>query len=556
MGVWTVTRAIFLKSRSVQCVGVALIALCGTLLSPITARATSAFDGVVDKARTLKISGSNGSCTTDITTSWFNLLQQASVGGAQFPYQDQEYLTDAYDQLLENQQAGSGWGLWEVKHQGKYSVQLVIFPPDTEFQFEYTSSGTPTPILNGYHTEPEDVYFVEMAMYDCSPRFTVRGPSWLAVGEYPDHISYQNFDNPSEISYMVETKIFFINYYSITYPTGYEGETIPTSGAWADLDGDGLVASEETSQGTSNASKDTDGDGIDDFKESVWFNDRDEVFCGISQCIYPNPTEKDIYVEIDWMNSGMYIYKPSAAQLGLVEDAFANKNINIHFDTGRYGGGSELPAYVSELKFAPDIDEVDFFNLKNGDEIYDASFSENRRGIWHYLITGNKRDNASTGAAYPSDDDAYVAIGRVKELAVSPIDEDVAVAGTIIHELGHNLCLSDITYTGQDPSCLFTGVDTYAGHNYISSMNYDKQLGLVDYSEGLNTTGDHDDWGAVMIGIDDFVTLGEDPSENQFRGTSLFDKPLLDQVLSSKSSERVGVPTLLFMDDKTRLCNG
>lgn len=322
----------------------------------------------------------------------------------------------------------------------------------------------------------------------------------------------------------------FLSTYPVTYPSGYAGEIIPS--AAIDEDEDGLDALREQIQGTSDASKDTDGDGLSDYAESEWYPNRDDIFCGVSECAYPDPLKMDIYVEVDWMDDGATAYRPDSTQVGLVADAFDNKDINLHVDTGQYGGGNELPIYIEQLKFAPITGETDFFNLKNGDETYGANFSEDRRGIWHYMITGNKAStydedtsafvNDHTGVSYPSDDDAFIAIGRVKEL--SPTTEDVAIAGTIIHELGHNLCLSADAYAGQSFNCLFSGVDSYAGNDYMSSMNYDKQLSLVDYSDGSNGTNDHNDWLAVLVGIDDFVTLGEDPMEGLSRGRPAFEK--------------------------------
>ncbi|HEU5121396.1 MAG TPA: hypothetical protein VFT59_00995 [Candidatus Saccharimonadales bacterium] len=481
--------------------------------------AASPFDNVIDKARTLKISGANGACTTDITGSWLTLLQQASVGGPQFPYYSQ-YLVDAYNQLVENQTAGSGWGLWEMRYQGKYSVQLVIFPPETDFVFEYTSSGTPVPILNGYHDALQDVYFIEMSMYDCSyPKYTVRGPAWETVGEYPDHISYQNFDNPSNISYMVETKVFFINYDTITYPSGYEGEVVPTSSAWADLDGDGLIAEEEAFQGTSNLVKDTDGDGLDDFKESELNPDRDEIFCGNSECAYPTPTEKDVYIEIDWMkDSSNRTFKPTNTQLELVEDMFAAKSINFHADVGQFGGGNELATYTHDLRQAATSGQVDYWDYVNGGDGVIANFSSDRNSIWRYMIYGYKYfGSMSTGWAEAMGDNLFISGGLIEDMS-GLVSTDRAVANTMAHEIGHNLCLSDEqVFVEQPAECVYKGIDNddtndsyYNLENYESVMNYRYQLtdqddvGVVDYSDGSNGTDDHDDWSAVASGMGGF----------------------------------------------------
>jgi hypothetical protein len=53
--------------------------------------------------------------------------------------------------------------------------------------------------------------------------------------------------------------------------------------------------------------------------------------------------------------------------------------------------------------------------------------------------------------------------------------------------------------------------------DYVSFMNCDEQFSLVDYSKGLNILNGHDDWSAVLVGMDDPVTLGEDSTEDLYR---------------------------------------
>ncbi|MCA9338396.1 hypothetical protein KC949_02460, partial [Candidatus Saccharibacteria bacterium] len=87
-------------------------------------------------------------------------------------------------------------------------------------------------------------------------------------------------------------------------------------------------------------------------------------------------------------------------------------------------------------------------------------------------------------------------------------DFDDAIAGTIMHELGHNLCLTNSSYTGQDPSCLFSGVDDEfnVNNNYHSAMNYTYQFtNQYSYSDGTHGAGDHDDKSAVLLGMNDFL---------------------------------------------------
>jgi hypothetical protein len=273
---------------------------------------------------------------------------------------------------------------------------------------------------------------------------------------------------------------------------------------------------------------DSDNDGLSDYIESRSYPNRQVVFCGTS-CVYPDPATKDVFIEVDWMKEGGLFgqtFKPTDTMIAYVQSAFEDKGVNIHFDTGQDGGGNELPTYVEALRFVPTENETDFFNLKNGDNTHQNNFAEERRGIWHYMITGNKlydgSSNTTSGVSYAGDDDTFVALGQVA--SAHPSTQDQAIAGTIIHELGHNLCLSNDTYTGQDPSCVFSGIDTYASNDYHSSMNYSKQFSLIDYSEGTSGQDDHDDWSAVLVGMDDFVTLGVDPQEPTLRARSSFDK--------------------------------
>lgn len=81
---------------------------------------------------------------------------------------------------------------------------------------------------------------------------------------------------------------------------------------------------------------------------------------------------------------------------------------------------------------------------------------------------------------------------------------EAAVSGTIIHELGHNLCL--VNTNTADPRipaaspCRYSGIDQQGPTTYVSSMNYRYQFQMVDYSTGANgPPGDHNDWGAILL---------------------------------------------------------
>ena len=308
---------------------------------------------------------------------------------------------------------------------------------------------------------------------------------------------------------------FYTSKHQINYPTAYEGEVI------------------------SSAANDLDGDGLTDYVESSLNPDRDLVFCDTNVtpyvCAYPNPTKKDLYVEIDWMKDGNRTIKPSLTQLASVASSFANQGITTHFDTGQYGGGNELPVYVNELYFEPNANNLDFFDLKNGNSDYTANFNSNRDYIWHYMISGYKTkfwdadksqwNTDSSGAAYPGDDDLFIAVGHIEDdqANFNYNDLDTALSGTIIHEIGHNICLSKNAYTGQSAGCQFDKIDTWASSLYDSVMNYTRQMYQVDYSDDANgSPNDHDDWTEVLNGgLKDFTDASNNSGDS---GVSAFGK--------------------------------
>jgi hypothetical protein len=216
--------------------------------------------------------------------------------------------------------------------------------------------------------------------------------------------------------------------------------------------------------------------------------------------------------------------------LGYATDAYAAQGINAHFDTGQYGGGNELPSYIQNLHFEKDSSNFDFYDYKNGTSTTSANFDPTRYHIWHYMVTGYEYADiaGSSGVSYFSDDDAFISSGLVED---NPGNDytysniDYAIAGTILHELGHNLCLNDKT-TSLRSECYSSYIDNNsAPSTYDSVMNYSYQMSnLLDYSSGANSSNDHDDWGAVGLGFADFV--------NRDQG---------DQASAGKGGLRVGV---------------
>lgn len=480
-------------------------------------KATSVYDNYLQPANALKIyrdtTGTMHDCSeVDMTTSAADPLMLYSGSNP--------YILEAKESFFEALANGGKWGITQrdVSYGGESEKDYIIFwTEDDSLGLRWDSVALPDIILAASMSGTTVLGGVKLV--------TVSGAAWSFEAPCTPVISYWSLDGTE--SPVVSTAYpnrysFVLNADQYNYPSGYEGYVIPGA---TDVDSDGLNWAHERLQGTLDSKEDTDGDGLSDLTESVWFEDRTSVFCDTvpdpDVCAYPNPLEKDLYIEIDWMDDGVTAYKPNSTQIGLLESAFDNKGINLHVDTGEFGGGNELPVYISALTFAPEINVTDFFNLKNGDQTYDPNFSEDRRGIWRYMITGNQMDDGgdddTSGVSYGGDDDSFVALGQVS--SDHPLAVNSAVAGTMIHELGHNLCLTDENndYPGQDEDCIFEGIDSYFGNDYLSSMNYDKQFLMVDYSDGLNLADDHDDWSAILLGMDDFIAW-DDPPEGALRG--------------------------------------
>jgi hypothetical protein len=264
---------------------------------------------------------------------------------------------------------------------------------------------------------------------------------------------------------------------------------------------------------------DSDGDGLSDQIESLSYNKRQAVFCGIT-CTYPDPSKKDLYVEIDWMKEPGGLgrsFKPTTSQLELINTTFAAHGIQFHADTGQFGGGNVLPDYISNLRFTKDTNGEDFYDYKNGSSSIPANFNSLRSHIWHYMISGyewndgNPNTNIdvdSSGVSYFSDDDTFISTGLITDnpgngFTYSTIDN--AIAGTMLHELGHNLCLTN-KITALRSECYSQYIDSSNVGTYYSVMNYSYQMSdVLDYSDN-SSPNIHDDWSAIALGFRDFTS--------------------------------------------------
>ncbi len=252
-----------------------------------------------------------------------------------------------------------------------------------------------------------------------------------------------------------------------------------TPAALGDFDGDRLLNCVETltgvfvdglDTGTNPFDPDTDNDNIDD---------GDEVLGTLAGLDLPglgvSPVVPTILIEYDWFDDDGHSHRPTATQIAMVTASFAAQGIEVIHD---YGQG---PAPFDRGNLIVDADgNVDGL----GPEYYAykaANFDANRNGYFHYNMHPHQYGfGSSSGLAEVNGDDFITA-------TLNFYTNNLAVAGTIQHELGHNL---NLLHGGN--------VGTNRKPNYNSIMSYNYQFvgvdnncdpiedGILDYSHGVN----------------------------------------------------------------------
>lgn len=485
-------------------VAMSIVTSLGFSLAPVTnVFATSIYDDIVHPTTSLVVTKPNGTAGGEITFDLMDFMQNECTSTLYDSFKDAITDTDG------------SWAISQVDFSGAQSVAIIWS----------TSPGASVIFIPGALLAPFE------------------GAAVLSLDSNGDRLcsgdiysSYAYIASPCTPSPCTPIYAPFLSTYDITYPTGYEGEDVPAG--IGDYDNDSLTLAQEMTQGSSDGADDTDLDGLTDFTESLWNPSYSEIFCNQSSpylCANPHPSEKDLFVEIDWINDGVEVYKPSGYQLELVKENFADLNIRFHADTGDYGGGNEvsIAEYEVTIDMLGDVTPLNvddnFYAIKWGHETSDpANFNEDRYKIWHYMLTGFNWDdggidsNTSSGKAEGGGDDTFIALGYIENnpdcitgFCYSNFND--AIAGTIMHELGHNLCLTNSlsAYSGQASECVHNEIDKKLINNpdvdYRSSMNYRYIFtNYYSYSDGTNGTGDHNDVTGIMLGLGDFTWNDDD----------------------------------------------
>lgn len=192
---------------------------------------------------------------------------------------------------------------------------------------------------------------------------------------------------------------------------------------------------------------------------------------------------RDLFLEIDYMPSQDQATTPLEAALDKLVKVFAARNIAVHIDTGTlYGnkynlGGGNAVAFQACTTIEPTKEQA----AGGCSEIYSIKAKNQsalRRNLFHYVLFANSQQvdgkAGSSGYAEINGNDLIVTLGdfgfdglALDDLSLNRRNLLVNFqAGTLMHELGHNLGLR---HGG------FENGPNYKP-NYLSIMNYAYQL--------------------------------------------------------------------------------
>jgi hypothetical protein len=252
--------------------------------------------------------------------------------------------------------------------------------------------------------------------------------------------------------------------------------------------------------------KDTDNDGLPDWWEekygydaAIWDDhinlDPDEDALNNYEECYAydwgaDPYKKDIFLEFDHTISKTQgaSNKVSDEYIEKIEELFEERDINIHVDTGKLGGGEEIP-YITNFS-AGELFEIywDYF-LHN-------DLNNPRKNIFHYGLICDQG---------PGNGFAVIGWGHLNGFCISADElsksfpchsREKLIVHASIHELGHTMGLVVDDFGGNDNHAAARPqyIEFYKYRNYKSLMNYRYTYSIFQFSDGTNGKIDYNDW--------------------------------------------------------------
>ncbi len=242
---------------------------------------------------------------------------------------------------------------------------------------------------------------------------------------------------------------------------------------------------------------DSDGDGLlDDWEEFGLKDGKGNMILDLP-AMGANKYMKDLFVQVDWMHrTGFPVFinlpllgevsfkvrdlttAPSSKALEMVRKQFLDHGIHLHIDMGpdsvmKYEDGKavtwgDLSAGGNRLQYK-DVFEIGS-NYEHWNRVVTDYLPKNRWNVFRHAFFVNtfSENGKMQGTGLASDIPGQAFIVAVEDI----YDNNLAMAGTFMHELGHTLGLG---HGGDD--------HTNGKPNHLSVMNYLFQLSGLAYSK-------------------------------------------------------------------------
>jgi hypothetical protein len=280
---------------------------------------------------------------------------------------------------------------------------------------------------------PDVLLMVTGANLDTDATVTVNGSavkSTISWGALP--VAYLQNHVPASFGYPI--------YHYLQLMNIVESVTLGTALNVVVTNTDGQTAAKTYTLPGSLAQLDADGDGLLDSYDGGTFTAPSGGTIDLA-AMGTQKGHKDLLVEVDWINAAA----PNAGIWDDIENVFrdapvlnpdGSRGINIIIDRGQgepFTGGGDILDDHTTMDFGANSASgyVDFFTYKS------SNFDNDRLTVFHYAVFGRARPNGSSGRGEVFGNDFMVTFRNFGNWT-----QDIAQAGTFVHELGHNLGLT------------------------------------------------------------------------------------------------------------------